>query len=115
VGVGVGLGVGFGVRVGVGVGGGVGVGVGGGGTVNVEDAMASLLGTVICVVLSKSDAVGVWVPRVVSLGTAPVTVPEQVPCGTDAEPTCSNGLSQNSWICRLSPDTPQSVVSQLYA
>jgi hypothetical protein len=109
----VGVGVGRGVGVGVGRGVGVGVGVGAGVTLNGDVAVASLFGTPIPVVLSKSEAVGKCAfPLEVSFGTIPVTVPLQVAAGTFefVMVICSIGLSQESWSERLSPETVQSVV-----
>jgi hypothetical protein len=120
VGVGTGVGVGDGLCVGVGVGRGVGVrvgvgvGVGVGVTVKGTVANASLLGTAPPVVLSMSVAVGRWLPSVVLLGTVPVTSPLQVPAAAVAWPISWYGLSQSRLISMLSPETPQSVVSQLY-
>jgi hypothetical protein len=109
--VGVGVGRGVGVRVGVGV----GVGVGAGVTTKAVDAVASLLGTALPVVLSNNDAVGKWLfPLVVSPGTVPLTLPLHVPAPAAAEFIGWNGLSQLSWISRLSPETAQSVVSHVY-
>jgi len=70
------------------------------------------LATWLPVVVSTSNAVGKWLsPLVVSLGTVPDTGPEQVALGAAADPIISegSGLSQNSWIWRLSVATPQSI------
>jgi hypothetical protein len=115
-GVGRAVGGGVGLGVGGGVGGGVGVGVGAGVTAKGDVALAPLFATWFPVVLSKTAADGRWLsPRVVSLGTIPVTEPEQF-ASAAADPIISegSGLSQNSWIVRLSAATPQSVAFHVY-
>ncbi len=80
-------------------------------------AVAPLFATPIPVVLSKRDAVGKCeFPLEVSLGTIAVTVPLQVPVGTDDAETVidSLGSSQDTWITRLSLKTVQSVVFHVY-